>query len=122
MIKRAYEQMNLVSIFQEKKNNRLDPSYEGIIIDIDDDSMKIYIKKLNRSFMFRVYNKGTANILDYYATDKYIKFMRHDYHTLQLRLYQKIVCRIFIKTDQYAWSNKVAIELLEPSFSDFLLG
>lgn len=122
MIKRAYEQMNLVGIFQEKKNKQLDPSYEGIIIGIDGDSVKIYIKKFNRSFMFRVYNKGTANIIDYCATDKYIKFMRHDYHTLQLKLYQKIVCRIFIKTDQYAWSNKVAIELLEPSFSDFLLG
>jgi hypothetical protein len=122
MIKRAYEQMNLVSIFQSKRNEQLDKAYEGIIIDIDNDSIKIYIKKLNRSFMFRVYNKGTANILDYCATDKYIQFMRHDYHTLQLKLYQKIVCRIFIKTDQYAWSNKVAIELLEPSFSDFLLG
>ena len=118
MIKRAYEQMNLVSIFQSKRKQQLDPSYKGVIIDIDNDSVKIYIKKLNRSFMFRVYNKGT----DYCATDKYIKFMRHDYHTLQLKLYQKIVCRIFIKTDQYAWSNKVAIELLEPSFSDFLLG
>ena len=122
MIKRAYEQMNLVSIFQAKRNEQLDKAYEGIVIDIDNDSIKIYIKKLNRSFMFRVYNKGTANILDYCATDKYIQIMRHDYHTLQLKLYQKIVCRIFIKTDQYAWSNKVAIELLEPSFSDFLLG
>jgi len=122
MIKRAYEQMNLVSIFQSKRNNQLDKAYEGIIIGIDEDSVKIYIKKLNRSFMFRVYNKGTANILDYCATDKYIQFMRHDYHTLQLKLYQKIICRIFIKTDQYEWSNKVAIELLEPSFSDFLLG
>jgi hypothetical protein len=122
MIKRAYEQMNLVSIFQAKRNNQLDKAYEGVIIGIDDDSIKIYIKKLNRSFMFRIYNKETANILDYCATDKYIQFIRHDYHTLQLRLYQKIVCLIFIKTDQYTWSNKVAIELLEPSFSDFLLG
>lgn len=118
MIKRAYEQMNLVSIFQAKKNDELDPSYEGVIIGIDDDSIKIYIKKLNRSFIFRVYNKGT----DYCATDKYIQFMRYDNHTFRLELYQMIVCRIFIKTDQYAWSNKVAIELLEPSFSDFLLG
>ena len=118
MIKRAYEQMNLVNIFQTKRNEQLDPSYEGIIIGIDDDSIKIYIKKLNRSFIFRVYNKGT----DYCATDKYIQFMRHDYHTLELKLYQTIICRIFIKTDQYVWSNKVAIELLEPSFSDFLLG
>lgn len=118
MIKRAYEQMNLVSIFQSKRNELLDPSYEGIIIGIDDDSVKIYIKKLNRSFMFRVYNKGT----DYCATDKYIQFMRHDNHKLQLNLYQTVICRIFIKTDQYEWSNKVAIELLEPSFSDFLLG
>ena len=118
MIKRAYEQMNLVNIFQAKRNEQLDPLYEGIIIGIDDDSIKIYIKKLNRSFMFRVYNKGT----DYCATNKYIQFMRHDYHTLELKLYQTIICRIFIKTDQYAWSNKVAIELLEPSFSDFLLG
>ena len=118
MIKRAYEQMNLVSIFQAKKNNQLNPSYEGVIIGIDDDSVKIYIKKLNRSFIFRIYNKGT----DYCATDKYIQFMRHDYHTLQLNLYQTVICRIFIKTDQYEWSNKVAIELLEPSFSDFLLG
>ena len=122
MIKRAYEQMSLVSIFQEKKNNQLDQSYEGIIIEIDNDSVKIYIKKLNRSFMFRVYNKGTANILDYCATSKYIQFMRHDNHKLQLNLYQTVICRIFIKTDQYEWSNKVAIELLEPSFSDFLLG
>lgn len=122
MIKRAYEQMNLVSIFQSKRNEQLDKAYEGVIIGIDDDSIKIYIKKLNRSFIFRVYNKGTANILDYCATDKYIQFMRHDYHTLQLKLYQTVICRIFIKTDQYEWSNKVAIELLEPSFSDFLLG
>lgn len=122
MIKRAYEQMNLVGIFQEKKNNQLDKTYEGIIIGIDDDSIKIYIKKLNRSFMFRVYNKGNANILDYYATDKWFEFMRYDYHKFRLELYQKIVCSIFIKTDQYVWSNKVAIELLEPSFSDFLLG
>ena len=114
--------MNLVSIFQAKRNNQLDKAYEGVIIGIDDDSIKIYIKKLNRSFMFRVYNKGTANILDYCATDKYIKFMRHDYHKFRLELYQNIICRIFIKTDQYVWSNKVAIELLEPSFSDFLLG
>lgn len=118
MIKRAYEQMNLVSIFQAKRNEQLDKAYEGVIIGIDDDSVKIYIKKLNRNFMFRVYNKGT----DYCATDKYIQFMRHDNHTLQINLYQKIICRIFIKTDQYEWSNKVAIELLEPSFSDFLLG
>ena len=122
MIKRAYEQMNLVSIFQAKRNEQLDKAYEGVIIGIDDDSVKIYIKKLNRSFMFRVYNKGTANILDYCATDKYIQFMRHDYHTLQINLYQTVICRIFIKTDQYEWSNKVAIELLEPSFSNFLLG
>ena len=118
MIKRAYEQMNLVSIFQAKRNDQLDPSYEGVIIGIDDDSIKIYIKKLNRSFIFSVYNKGT----DYCATDKYIQFMRYDNHTFKLEIYQKIVCRIFIKTDQYTWSNKVAIELLEPSFSDFLLG
>lgn len=122
MIKRAYEQMNLVSIFQSKRNKQLDKAYEGVIIEIDNDSMKIYIKKLNRSFMFRVYNKGTANILDYCATSKYIQFMRHDNHKLQLNLYQTVICRIFIKTDQYEWSNKVAIELLEPSFSDFLLG
>jgi exoribonuclease R len=122
MIKKAYEQMNMVSIFQEKKNNLLDHSYEGVIIEIDGDSIKIYIKKLNRIFRFYIYNKETANILDYCASDKYIQFIRYDYHTLQLKLYQKIVCRIFIKTDQYAWSNKVAIELLEPSFSDFLLG
>lgn len=118
MIKRAYEQMNLVSIFQSKRNKQLDKAYEGIIIGIDDDSVKIYIKKLNRSFMFRIYNKGT----DYCATDKYIQFIRHDNHKLQLNLYQTVICRIFIKTDQYEWSNKVAIELLEPSFSDFLLG
>ena len=118
MIKRAYEQMNLVSIFQSKRKQQLDPSYKGVIIDIDGDSIKIYIKKLNKNFMFHVYNKGT----DYCATDKYIQFMRHDYHTLQLELYQTVICRIFIKTDQYEWSNKVAIELLEPSFSDFLLG
>jgi exoribonuclease R len=118
MIKRAYEQMNLVSIFQAKRNEQLDKAYEGVIIGIDDDSIKIYIKKLNRSFMFRIYNKG----IDYCSTDKHIQFMRHDYHTLQLNLYQTIICRIFIKTDQYVWSNKVAIELLEPSFSDFLLG
>jgi hypothetical protein len=118
MIKRAYEQMNLVSIFQAKRNEQLDKTYEGVIIGIDDDSIKIYIKKLNRSFMFRIYNKG----IDYCATDKHIQFMRHDYHKFRLELYQNIICRIFIKTDQYVWSNKVAIELLEPSFSDFLLG
>jgi len=122
MIKRAYEQMNLVSIFQAKRNDQLDKSYEGVIIEIDDDSVKIYIKKLNRSFMFRVYKKGTEDIIDYCATDKYVQFMRHDYHKFRLELYQTIICRIFIKTDQYEWSNKVAIELLEPSFSDFLLG
>jgi len=122
MIKRAYEQMNLVNIFQAKRNEQLDPSYEGVIIEIDDDFIKIYIKKLNRSFMFRVYNKGNLNILDYCATDKWFEFTRYDNHKFRLELYQKIVCRIFIKTDQYVWSNKVAIELLEPSFSDFLLG
>ena len=122
MIKKAYEQMNLVSIFHAQKNNQLDPSYEGIIIGIDDDSIKIYIKKLNRIFMFRVYNKGMLNILDYNATDKWFEFTRYDYYTFRLELYQKIICRIFIKTNQYAWSNKVGIELLEPSFSNFLLG
>ena len=122
MIKRAYEQMNLVSIFHSHKNYQLDPSYEGVIIGIDDDSVKIYIKKLNRIFLFRLYNKGMLNILDYNATDKWFEFMRYDYYTFRLELYQKIICRIFIKTDQYAWSNKVAIELLEPSFSEFLLG
>jgi len=122
MIKKAYEQMNLVSIFHSQKNYQLDSSYEGVIIGIDDDSIKIYIKKLKRIFLFRVYNKGMLNILDYNATDKWFEFMRHDYYTFRLELYQKIICRIFIKTDQYAWSNKVAIELLEPSFSNFLLG
>lgn len=122
IIKRAYEQMNLVSIFHTQKNNQLDSSYEGIIIGIDDDSIKIYIKKLNRIFLFRVYNKGMLNILDYNSTDKWFEFMRYDYYTFRLELYQKIICRIFIKTNQYAWSNKVAIELLEPSFSNFLLG
>jgi hypothetical protein len=122
MIKRAYEQMNLVSIFHEQKNNQLDPSYDGVIIGIDDDSIKIYIKKLNRIFRFRLYNKGMLNILDYSATDKWFEFMRYDYYTFRLELYQKIICRIFIKTNQYEWSNKVAIELLEPSFSNFLLG
>jgi hypothetical protein len=118
MIKRAYEQMNLVSIFQAKRNEQLDKTYEGVIIGIDDDSIKIYIKKLNRSFMFRIYNKG----IDYCSTDKHIQFMRHDHHKFRLELYQNIICRVFIKTDQYVWSNKVAIELLEPSFSDFFLG
>jgi hypothetical protein len=122
IIKRAYEQMNLVSIFHAQKNNQLDASYEGIIIGIDDDSIKIYIKKLNRIFLFRVYNKGMLNILDYNTTDKWFEFMRYDNYTFRLELYQKIICRIFIKTNQYAWSNKVAIELLEPSFSNFLLG
>jgi exoribonuclease R len=122
MIKRAYEQMNLVSIFQSKRNEQLDKAYKGIIIGIDDDSIKIYIKKLNRSFMFRVYNKGMLNILDYNATDKWFEFTRYDNYTFRLELYQKIICCIFIKTNQYEWSNKVAIELLEPSFSDFLLG
>lgn len=122
MIKRAYEQMNLVSIFHAQKNYQLDPSYEGVIIGIDDDSVKIYIKKLNRIFRFRLYNKGMLNILDYNATDKWFEFMRYDYYTFRLELYQKIICRIFIKTDQYEWSNKVSIELLEPSFSEFLLG
>jgi hypothetical protein len=122
MIKRAYEQMNLVSIFHAQKNNQLDQSYEGVIIGIDDDSIKIYIKKLNRIFRFRLYNKGMLNILDYSATDKWFEFMRYDYYTFRLELYQKIICRIFIKTNQYEWSNKVAIELLEPSFSNFLLG
>ena len=122
MIKRAYEQMNLVSIFHEQKNNQLDPSYEGIIIGIDDDSIKIYIKKLKRIFRFRLYNKGMLNILDYSATDKWFEFMLYDYYTFRLELYQKIICRIFIKTNQYEWSNKVGIELLEPSFSNFLLG
>jgi len=122
MIKRAYEQMNLVSIFHEQKNNQLDQSYEGVIIGIDDDSIKIYIKKLNRIFRFRLYNKGMLNILDYSATDKWFEFMRYDYYTFRLELYQKIICRIFIKTNQYEWSNKVGIELLEPSFSNFLLG
>jgi len=122
MIKRAYEQMNLVSIFHAQKNYQLDPSYEGVIIGIDDDSIKIYIKKLKRIFLFRVYNKGMLNILDYNATDKWFEFMRYDYYKFRLELYQKIICRIFIKTDQYAWLNKVAIELLEPSFSNFLLG
>ncbi len=122
MIKRAYEHMNLVNIFQAKKNEQLDKVYDGIIIGIDDDSIKIYIKKLNRNFMFRVYHKETTNILNYYSTDKYIQFMRYDNHTLKLELYRRIICRIIIKTNQYVWSNKVGIELLEPSFSDFLLG
>jgi exoribonuclease R len=121
LIKRAYEQMNLVSIFHSKKNDQLDQSYDGVIIGIDDDSVKIYIKKLNRIFRFRVYNRGMLNILDYSATDSYVEFMRYDYETLRLELYQKIICRIFINITQYEWANKVGIQLLEPSFSEFLL-
>ena len=121
LIKRAYEQMNLVSIFHSKKNYQFDQSYDGVIIGIDDDSVKIYIKKLNRIFRFRVYNRGMLNILDYNATDSYVEFMRYDYETLRLELYQKIICRIFINITQYEWANKVGIQLLEPSFSEFLL-
>ena len=121
LIKRAYEQMNLVSIFHSKKNAKLDSSYDGIIIGIDDDSIKIYIKKLNRIFRFRVYNRGMLNVIDYNATDSYIEFMRYDNETLRLELYQKIICRIFINIAQYEWANKVGIQLLEPSFSEFLL-
>jgi hypothetical protein len=113
--------MNLVSIFHSKKNDQLDQSYDGVIIGIDDDSVKIYIKKLNRIFRFRVYNRGMLNILDYNATDSYVEFMRYDYETLRLELYQKIICRIFINITQYEWTNKVGIQLLEPSFSEFLL-
>ncbi len=123
-LKRAYEMMNLVTIFHLKEENLLDSTYEGIIIGIDDGSVQIFLPKHNKIFRFNSLNESMSNIVEHKldATNTFIEWIRRDTNAiLRLDLYQPIICRIIIRKNKYDWKQKVGIELIEPSFSEFLM-
>lgn len=120
MIKKAYEQLSLVNIFHMKIQDKLEETYEGYIIDMDETQISVYIPALNKKiFKFRLEVEG---ILDIKFSENEIKWIRKDNNSeFTLRKYMKIVGKIVIRKNRHIWNQKIGIQLETPNFSDFLL-
>ena len=120
MIKKSYEQLSLVNIFHMKIQDKLDESYEGFVISIDDDQISVYIPGLNKKIIkFRLDIEG---LLDIESGDDEIVWTRKDNGSkFILKKYMRILGKIVIKKNKHIWNQKIGIELISPSFSDFLL-
>jgi len=120
MIKKAYDQLNLVKIYYDRIEGKMDELYDGFVIDIDDDEVGVYFEKLGgKIFCFKINNM--EKLFEIISTDDNIVYKRNDGKTLILHKYMKIKCKIIVKKNKYSWNQKVDIELIEPSFSNFLL-
>jgi len=122
-VKKAYEQMALVNIYHSKINGDLDDRYEGFLIGIEEENLQIYIPKMNgKIFRFQIDMESLGNILEVESSDLEISWRRKDNKSkFTLSKYMKIVCRIVVRKNHYRWIQKIGIELMEPSFSNFLL-
>ena len=120
MIKKAYEQLSLVNIFHMKLQDKLEESYEGFIIGIEDEQISVYIPSLNKKiFKFRLELEG---VLDVIINENEIIWRRKDNNSEYiLRKYMRIVGKIVVKKNKHIWNHKIGLELIVPCFSDFLL-
>ena len=120
MIKKAYEQLSLVNIFHMKLQDKLDESYEGFIINIDEDQISVYIPTLNKKIIkFKLDIEG---LLEMKSNEDELIFIRKDNgEQFILKKYMRIVGKIVVKKHKHIWNHKIGIELKTPSFSDFLL-
>jgi len=119
MIKKAYEQLSLVNIFHNKIQDKLEESYEGFIISIDEDNIGIYLTSNKKIFKFRLEVEG---LLDVNSSEDEVSWTRKDNNSqFTLRKYMRIEVKIVIRKNKHIWNQKIGIELLSPSFSDFLL-
>jgi len=120
-IKRAYDQLSLVNIYHDKINGTLPDSFEGWVIGIDEDYLQIYLNK--KIFHFQVDMENMDTVLELVSqTDEEKIWKRKDNGSrFCLRKGMKIICKIIVKKNKYQWNQKVGIELINPSFSEFLL-
>lgn len=120
MIKKAYEQLSLVNIFHKRIQDKLEDSYEGFIINIDEDQVSVYIPSMNKKiFKFKLDVDGLVD--SYFKADE-IKWVRKDNKSeFILRMFMKIYVKIVIRKNKHVWNQKIGIELLQPSLTNFLL-
>jgi len=123
-IKKAYEMLQLVHIYHGKINGELEESYEGYVIGIEEENLQIYLPGMNgKVFRFQVDMERMENLLEMqFPNENEIYWKRKDNGNIfSIQKFQKITCKIIIHKHRYNWVQKIGIELIEPSFSSFLL-
>ena len=123
-IKKAYEQLSLVNIFHRKNCGELNDIYEGYLLKVSEDMISVYIPELDKKILkFEIGMEKLENILQMDVIDEEeIKWTRKDNgEYFVLKKFMKIRCKIVNRKNRFHWNGKIGIELVEPSFSDFLL-
>ena len=123
-IKKAYEQLATVQLFHQKLNGELDDQYEAYILGLEENSVNVYVPKLNQKIVrLQVSMDNLDNILEIVEQNENSTIWRKKDNGLMFKLekFMKIQCRIITKKNKYNWNHKIGVELLQPNFSDFLL-
>lgn len=123
-MKKAYEQTDLVDIFHKKLNGELAEIMNGYIFKLENDTINVYLPIIGKKILkMKVKMDNLENILDKVkdCEDEMIWKRKDNQKQFSLKKFMQIKCKLIVMKNKYQWSNKLSIELIEPSFSNFLL-
>lgn len=123
-IKKAYEQLDLVDIFHKKLQGDLAEILSGYIFKLQDDTVNVYLPTVGKKILrMKIKMDNLDNILDKVKEDENEMIWQRKDNGSQfiLKKFMQIKCKLVVMKNKYQWNNKLTIELIEPSFSNFLL-
>jgi len=123
-IKKSYEQLDLVDIFHKRINGELSEILSAYIFGMNDDTISVYLPTMGKKILkMKIKMDNLNNLLEKVKnTDEEIIWKRKDNNKIfSIKKFMNIKCKIIVVKNKYNWNNKLTIELIEPSFSNFLL-
>tara|TARA_B100000886_G_scaffold336297_1_gene294800 strand:+ start:2459 stop:3892 length:1434 start_codon:yes stop_codon:yes gene_type:complete len=112
-LKKAYNEIKLLDLgIEMKEENRI---FEGIIIEFNENQIKVYIKELDIIQYIEVISYKIANILDFKLQDnKYIISNPRRERNITLNLFQNIKIKTMIKTYESKLYKRMQFFIIDP--------
>ena len=118
--KQAYKQIELVNIFHNENINK--ENNEGVVIEIEKNSITVYLTKIKSIIHLKLINKELSNILDgEIKNDRlHIKNINNGSEFI-IDKYQTVNVKIFKNSSRIKWKDKIIFQLTSPNYSEWLL-
>ena len=112
--KRAYNEIKFLDLSLEIKNQ--DRIFDGIIINFDENRVKVYIKELDIIQYIEIINYKIGNILDFKLDESdYIISNLQNKRQIKLSLFQNITLKTMIRVYESKLYKKLQFFIIEPN-------
>lgn len=123
LFKLASRDNELVEIYHKYISNKYEKSiYEGVVVDILNNKVKIYVNDLKKLIDIKLINKNISDIIDIIDSKNSISLIKKsDKIEYKLSKFDKIKVKMCVHTSKMRWKDKLFFEIVEPSFSEWIL-